>query len=171
VDDFVHRVLQIKSALVSAVVEGEALAADVGGNVLDELQRALHAISPHLADTPRGIEDEEVVERLLRDASERLRTANPVAAPSGSTRAAVDLDALKRALEGLLAVLSGGGSKRYRIASSSQAGVAYNIVADGTDVTCSCPGFEYRGQCRHARDVKTAIASGIAPPADYVAVA
>jgi SWI/SNF-related matrix-associated actin-dependent regulator 1 of chromatin subfamily A len=171
VDDFVHRVLQIKSALVSAVVEGEALAADVGGNVLDELQRALHAISPHLADTPLGIEDEEVVERLLRDASERLRTANPVAAPSGSTRAAVDLDALKRALEGLLAVLSGGGSKRYRIASSSQAGVAYNIVADGTDVTCSCPGFEYRGQCRHARDVKTAIASGIAPPADYVAVA
>jgi hypothetical protein len=171
VDDFVHRVLQIKSALVSVVVEGEALAADIGGNVLDELQRALHAISPHLADSPRGIEDEEMVERLLRDASERFRAANPAAAASGSTRSAVDLDALKRALQGLLAVLSGGGSRRYQIASSSQAGVAYNIVADGTDVTCSCPGFEYRGQCRHARDIKSALAAGTAVPAQYREVA
>ena len=158
-DDFVHTVLRIKSALVSAVVEGEALAAGVGGNVLDELQRALHAISPHLADTPR----------LLRDASERFRTANP--AGSGATRPAVDLDALKRALEGLLAVLSGGGSKRYQIASSSQPGVAYQIAADGTDVTCSCPGFEYRGQCRHARDIKAALASGKAVPVHYREVA
>jgi SWI/SNF-related matrix-associated actin-dependent regulator 1 of chromatin subfamily A len=165
VDDFVHAVLQTKSALVSAVVDGEALAADIGGNVLDELQRALHAMSPHLADTPRGIEDDEIVQRLLRDASERFRIANPAA--SGSTHSAIDLDAFKRALEGLRAVLSGGGSKRYRIASSSQSGMVYNIVADGTDVTCSCPGFEYRGQCRHARDIKSALAAGKAVPAQY----
>ena len=171
IDDFVYNVLQIKSALVSAVVDGEALAADIGGNVLDELQRALQAISPHLADSPRGIEDEEIVERLLRDASERFRAANPAAAASGSARSAVDLDAFKRALEGLLAVLSGGGSKRYQIASSSQAGVAYNIVADGSDVTCSCPGFEYRGQCRHSRDIKSALAAGTAVPAAYREVA
>jgi SWI/SNF-related matrix-associated actin-dependent regulator 1 of chromatin subfamily A len=167
VDDFVHTVLQAKSALVSAVVDGEALAADIGGNVLNELQRALHAISPHLADTSRGIEDEEVIERLLRDAAEQFQIANPAGAPSGSTRSAVDLDAFKRALEGLLAVLSGGGSRRYSIASSSQSGVVYNIVADGTDVTCSCPGFEYRGQCRHARDIKSALAAGKAVPAQY----
>jgi SWI/SNF-related matrix-associated actin-dependent regulator 1 of chromatin subfamily A len=166
VDDFVQTVLQTKAALVSAVVDGGALAADVSGNVLDELQRALHAISPGLADTSRGIEDEEVVNALLREASEQFRTSHG----GGNGRAAggtVDLDAFKRALEGLLKVLSGGSSKRYRIASSSQPGVGYDIVADGADVTCSCPGFEYRGQCRHARDVKAALAAGKPMPAGY----
>lgn len=167
VDDFVYAVLQTKSALVSAVVDGEALAANIGGNVLDELQRALHAMSPHLADTPPGIEDEEIVQRLIRDASERFRIANPSAAASGSPHSAIDLDAFKRALESLRAVLSGGGSKRYRIESSSQTGVVYHIVADGTDVTCSCAGFEYRGQCRHARDIKSALATGKAVPPQY----
>jgi SWI/SNF-related matrix-associated actin-dependent regulator 1 of chromatin subfamily A len=171
IDEFVHAVLQTKSALVSAVVDGEALAPEISGSVLDELQRALHAISPHLADTPHGVEDQEIVDRLLRDASERFRSENNPADPSSTTQSTLDLDAFKRALESLLAVLSGGRSKSYRIASSSQSGVAYTIVADGADVTCSCPGFEYRGQCRHARDVKTALASGIAPPAAYVPVA
>ena len=45
--------------------------------------------------------------------------------------------------------------------------MVYNIVADETDVTCSCPGFEYRGQCRHARDIKSALATGKAVPAQY----
>ena len=51
VDDFVQSVLETKSALVNAVVEGKALAPDLSGDVLDELQRALRAISPGLADT------------------------------------------------------------------------------------------------------------------------
>ena len=55
-----------EGALVSAVVDGKALAGDLSGSVLDELQRALRAISPGLADTPSGIVDEELIERLLR---------------------------------------------------------------------------------------------------------
>ena len=57
-DDFVQTVLETKGALVNAVVEGEALAGDLSGSVLDELQRALRAISPGLADTPARIEDD-----------------------------------------------------------------------------------------------------------------
>ena len=34
-----------KAALVNAIVEGEALAAGSGGDVLDELQRVLHSIT------------------------------------------------------------------------------------------------------------------------------
>ena len=75
VDDFVQAVLETKGALVSAVVDGEALSGDLSGSVLDELQRALRAISPGLADTPAGIGDRELIERLLRDASNELRAA------------------------------------------------------------------------------------------------
>jgi len=46
--------------------------------------------------------------------------------------------------------------------------VEYVITADGTDVTCTCPGFEYRGQCCHARDVKAALATGKPVAATYV---
>jgi len=48
-DDFVQAVLETKGALVNAVVEGKALAADLSGSVLDELERALreHGISSY----------------------------------------------------------------------------------------------------------------------------
>ena len=67
-------------------------------------------------------------------------------------------------------VLSGSPSKRFRIASTSHKGVEYEIVVADADVTCTCPGFEYRGQCRHARDVKAALASGQNVPAPYTEI-
>ncbi|MEO8075186.1 MAG: helicase-related protein [Acidobacteriota bacterium] len=168
VDDFVQAVLEAKGALVSAVVDGEALAGDLSGSVLDELQRALHAISPGLADTPAGIGDDGEIQRLLREASDQLRVAHGSGAEkSAAARRPEDIDALRRALEALARALSGPAVTSYRIASTSHPGVAYVITADGTDVTCSCPGFDYRGQCRHARDVKTALTSGKAVPPAY----
>jgi len=171
IDDFVQAVLQTKAALVNAIVEGEAIAGGLSGDVLDELQRALHAISPGLADTPAGIEDDELIDRLLRQASQEFRATHPPDADGTAVaRTAVEMQALKRALEGLLKVLAGPSSRRYRIASTSHEGVEYEIVAVDADVTCSCPGFEYRGQCRHARDVKAALAAGRAVPAQYAEV-
>ena len=67
-------------------------------------------------------------------------------------------------------MLSGPSARRFRIASTSHTGVEYEIVAVDADVTCSCPGFEYRGQCRHARDVKAALAAGTAVPAPYAEI-
>ncbi len=49
IDDFVQSVLEKKAALVSAVVDGKALAPELSGDVLDELQRALRAVSSGLA--------------------------------------------------------------------------------------------------------------------------
>jgi len=169
VDDFVQAVLETKSALVNAVVEGKALAADLSGSVLDELERALRAISPGLVDTPAGIVDEDAIERLLREASEALRAAHDSrSGHAAASRRPEDIEALRRALDALARVLSGPSVSRYRIASTSQSGVEYVITADGADVTCSCPGFDYRGQCRHARDVKAALAAGSAVPRAYV---
>jgi hypothetical protein len=168
VDDFVQSVLEAKGALVSAVVDGHALGGDLTGSVLDELERALRAISPGLADTPTRIVDEELIGRLLRNASDELRAHASRSGEVAASRRPEDIDALRRALEALARVLSGPSVQRYRIASTSLSGVDYLISADGTDVTCSCPGFEYRGQCRHARDVKAALAAGTAVPAAYV---
>ena len=103
--------------------------------------------------------DADAIERLLREASDTLRAHESRSDESAASRRPEDIDALRRALEALARVLSGPTVNRYRIASTSQPGVDYLITTDGADVTCSCPGFEYRGQCHHARDVRNPIAT------------
>jgi len=168
IDDFVQAVLETKAALVSAIVEGEAMAPDAGGDVLDELQRALHSISVGAGEAAEPSGDDEVIGELLRRASDQFRVTHrgSDAAPA-TTRGQRETQALARALEALVKVLSGPSSRRFRISSASHKGVDYEITVVDADVTCTCPGFEYRGQCRHARDVKTAIASGQPVTAPY----
>jgi SWI/SNF-related matrix-associated actin-dependent regulator 1 of chromatin subfamily A len=171
IDDFVHAVLESKAALVSAIVEGEAIAEGLGGDVLDELQHALHSLSSGLTDAPDGMADDELVERLLQQASAEFRASHQVdSRGTTAARSATEIQAFRRALEGLLKVLSGSSTRRFRIASTSHRGVEHEIVVADADVTCTCPGFEYRGQCRHARDIKAAIASGRSVPAQYAQV-
>ena len=168
IDDFVQAVLETKAALVTAIVEGEALAPGSSGDVLDELQRVLHSISGG-GDVAAGHgDDNEVISQLLRRASDEFRQMHRDdphrPAPIRGER---EVQALVRALDALVKVLSGPSARRFRISSSSHTGVDYEVVVVDADVTCSCPGFEYRGQCRHARDVKAAIASGEPVPARY----
>jgi hypothetical protein len=171
IDDFVHTVLETKAALVSAIVEGEAIAGDLGGDVLDELQRALHSLSSGLTTARDGLADDDLAARLVKEASEEFRARHQTD-PGGAARlrTATDVAAFERALERLLKVLSGSPSRRFRIASTSHEGLDYEIVVADSDVTCTCPGFEYRGQCRHARDVKAALASGQDVPPQYAEV-
>ena len=171
IDDFVHAVLETKAALVNAIVEGEAIARGLGGDVLDELQRALHALSSGLTGGPEGLAGDDLIERLLKQASDDFRASHqPASEGAAPVRTASEVQAFKRALEALLKVLSGSSSKRYRIASTSHEGVGYEVLVADADVTCTCPGFEYRGQCRHARDVKAALAAGRSVPEQYTEV-
>jgi len=145
--------------------------ADDGGAVLEELERAIASLSPGLADARLDGTDPDANNEMVRTATEQWR--NRHSAPSaGETRAAdpATIRSLRAALEVLARVLSGPKAVRFQIASSSKPGSHYFIDVDGSDVTCSCPGFEYRGQCKHARDVKNALASGNAPPAEYAPV-
>jgi SWI/SNF-related matrix-associated actin-dependent regulator 1 of chromatin subfamily A len=170
-DEFVQAVLETKTALVRSVVEGEALLADDGGAVLEELERAIASMSPGLADARLDGTDADAINEMVRTATEQWR--NRHSAPSaGETKAGdpATIRSLRAALEVLARVLSGPKAVRFQIASSSKPGSHYFIDVDGSDVTCSCPGFEYRGQCKHARDVKNALASGNAPPAEYAPV-
>jgi len=165
IDDFVQSVLEKKGALVSAVVDGTAMAPDVSGDVLDELQRAVRELSSGLTDA-HDVLDEDLIERLLRQAHLDLDTS---AARAGGqpVRSSEEIAALRHALEALAMALTGPAIERYRFASASHPGVEYELTVDGADVTCSCPGFEYRGQCRHARDLKSALAAGRTAPAGY----
>ena len=128
-------------------------------------------MSPGLADARLDVHDQDVINGLVRAATEQWRHVHAVTA-GGKARAAdpATIRSLRSALEMLARVLAGPRAKRFRIASSSNPGGHYFVDVDGSDVICSCPGFEYRGQCKHARDVKSALASGHAPPTEYVAI-
>lgn len=75
------------------------------------------------------------------------------------------------AILALARVLSGPTTQRYRVASSSKPGKFYVLDVVGGDVTCTCPGFEYRGACAHARELKAALASAGSLPNGYEVVA
>lgn len=166
IDDFVHAVLETKAALITAIVEGRALAEGVGADVLEELQRALHSLSSGLEVSSQSTDD--TVARLVKEAADDFRARHRIGPGGGvNPRASTDEGAFRLALERLAKVLAGTPSKRFRIASTSHGGVEYEVVVADADVTCTCPGFEYRGQCRHARDVKAALASGGPVPAGY----
>jgi SWI/SNF-related matrix-associated actin-dependent regulator 1 of chromatin subfamily A len=166
IDDFVQMVLEKKAKLVSAIVDGTAMGQDLSGDVLDELQRALRELSSGFAGARHVIDGETLIERLLTHARLDL-DGRRSREPETPVRTPEDTEALRRALETLAKALSGAPVQRYRYASASHPGVEYEITVDGADVACTCPGFEYRGQCRHARDVKAALATGKPAPIGY----
>jgi SWI/SNF-related matrix-associated actin-dependent regulator 1 of chromatin subfamily A len=176
IDDFVQAVLERKASLVNAIVEGGALAPAAGGDVLDELQRILHALPSggDVASEHGAGADDAVIAELLRRATAEFRIGHRADSADSHhpaiRRGTRELQALARALEALAKVLSGPSARRFRIASTSHTGVDYEIVVVDADVTCSCPGFEYRGQCKHARDVKAALAAGERVPPQYAEV-
>jgi SWI/SNF-related matrix-associated actin-dependent regulator of chromatin subfamily A-like protein 1 len=159
IDDFVQSVLEKKAALVTAVVDGTAMAPDVAGDVLDELRRALRTISSGLTD---AVGDDALVERLIAQARLEIEAAATTGVGE-LARAPEEVDALRRALDALAKALSPPPLERYRFASASHPGIEYEITVDGADVVCSCPGFEYRGQCRHAREIKATAGAGAIP--------
>ena len=165
VDEFVARALSVKASLVDAVVEGKGEAA--GGDLLRELESLVASISPRLADESAG---DDPVERLLAEVTREYESRHPEAA--GGRRRSVNAPVLpEEAIEALVRVLSGSRTTRYRVESGSRAGVSYELEVDGPDVACSCPGFEYRGNCSHARKLKAALAKGEGAPDGFVAVA
>jgi hypothetical protein len=168
VDDFVATLLETKAALIGAVVEGRALQEGVAdGNVLDELQRLLSALSPHLADTRLEDLGEEEVARLLREATSSLERERAQHAPDGTQRSG-ESEAMRQALALLEQALAVPTVTRYTVASSSRPGQQYTLTVDAAgDITCDCPGFGYRGQCSHARTLKTSLARGASLPAGY----
>jgi SWI/SNF-related matrix-associated actin-dependent regulator of chromatin subfamily A-like protein 1 len=170
VDDFVETVLQTKAALVGAVVDGGALDQDAG-DVLSELERLVGALSPRLADTRLDDLEPEEISALLREASARAAPERPEATGEAATPRS-ETEAMRKAMELLREALRGPSSTRYQAESTSGRGTVYDLTADAAgDIHCSCPGFEFRGACNHARRLKQALSNGDGLPAGIRAVA
>ncbi|HXG43397.1 MAG TPA: DEAD/DEAH box helicase [Gemmatimonadales bacterium] len=168
VDEFVSRALQVKASLIEAVVEAKG-GVPLGGDLLQELEGAVRALSPSLADLSDDASGEDPVDRLLREAAAAV-AAKEAAPELKAARAA--LGALPaEAILALARVLSGPVAQRYRVVSRSDPGKSHVLEVDEGDVTCTCAGFQYRGACHHARALKAALAAGGPPPAGYEPIA
>ena len=158
IDDFVAQALDTKSQLIDVVVEG----ADAPADILSSLEALVGSLSPRLADSSARGSAEDAVDRLLSEVTREFEQKSLVAAEARSRSGLTD-DAIAKLAE----VLAGPRAARYRLRSSSRPGVEYSLDVDGSDVICSCPGFEYRGNCSHARTLKVALVNGSAVPAEY----
>jgi SWI/SNF-related matrix-associated actin-dependent regulator of chromatin subfamily A-like protein 1 len=155
IDEFVAHVLRVKSSLVESVVNGTGDAA-MDGDLLSELESLVRTITPGIAGD-EAASAEDPVDRLLREVT-RTVAEREKAEPHGRD---ADRRLPAEALLALARVLAGPVSLRYRATSSSRPGAFYVLdVDEGGDVSCTCPGFEYRGACSHARSLKAALAKG-----------
>ena len=167
IDDFVQGVLEKKAALVSCGGRRQGAGARSVGRCT---RRA--AARAAIRDVRTGWFGWRGCRRRIWSSgcSEKLasisKRTNP-RRPMARVRTPEEREALKRALETLARALTGPSVERYRFASTTQPGVEYELTIDGADVICNCRGFEYRGQCRHARDLKAALAEGQPVPVGY----
>ena len=160
-EEFVRTVLETKSRLIDDVVEGKSLGNAMPGDVLTELRRLLAHIS---GDLSVGETDPADVERLLRRASERYLHEHAEQMTARARRALKPVS--ESAIRALAAVLTGPQRVVYSIASASGE-QSYRLEVEGADIACDCKGFSYRGMCRHARELKDALATGRTVPAAY----
>lgn len=161
IDEFVQGVLETKSALISAVVDGQALSPDATQDVLSELEALVSRISANISDPDTPMTDEEWVEALLKEVEHENAASH--ATGGNAKKPVISRDALLA----LARVLSRPTAKVYRAVSKSDPEKSYTLTYETGDVTCTCPGFEYRGMCSHSKILKEALAAGKPAPAGY----
>jgi SWI/SNF-related matrix-associated actin-dependent regulator 1 of chromatin subfamily A len=162
IDEFVRSVLEVKSALVEAVVDGAALTPGATRDVLAELEHMVARISARFADGEVPLNDEEWVAALLDEVE---KETEPLGREASSRPAAPPLS--REAILALARVLTRPAATVYELASGFDPSKKYILTFEASEVTCTCPGFEYRGTCRHARDLKAALVNGKPVPAGY----
>ncbi len=165
IDEFVGHVLETKTKIIGAVVDGASLGTEVASaDVFTELETAVMRLQTTGANF-----DSKDGQLTLQQAIATYSQSEPTAAiekkdPLHKPKNA-DTDAI-RALARALTIPQ-KGSTRYRLASS-KAGHDYVLELDGSDVMCTCRGFEFRGSCKHARTLKDALATGGKVPDEFI---
>lgn len=165
VDEFVRTVLETKSALIDQLVEGRALPEDFQRDVMGELRRVMGALQPQVDALPAGEIDEQKVVELLREAGAAFVGGQPEVEREAKSRLPS-----AEAVRVLARVLAGPERAMYRVDSSSRKGAFYELEVEGSDVSCNCKGFSYRGVCQHARALKEALVGGEGLPEGFVEV-
>ena len=130
-DDYIARLLEAKLRLVQAVEAAEVPDA----SILKDLQEELSRLGPALLQESRA------------------------AGAGGREGARLEIiGEMVAALPEDTPLLETGA---WEFPSSRDAGRTYRVAfGRGGHLQCTCPGFEYRGECKHVRDVrKTALAA------------
>ncbi|MEC7842832.1 MAG: DEAD/DEAH box helicase [Candidatus Latescibacterota bacterium] len=164
-EEFVRTVLEAKARLVDDVVEGKSLVADMNTDVMTELRRMLEVIGDRFQAIDRPKATEEEILAVLRAAGEAY-IAEQAAALDGDRKEEL-LPVSEQAILALTRVLSGPDRTVFRVASSRDPAVSYTLEVSGADIICTCKGFEYRGNCVHARKLKEASVSGADLPEGF----
>jgi SWI/SNF-related matrix-associated actin-dependent regulator of chromatin subfamily A-like protein 1 len=156
IDEFIRSVLESKASLIDELIEGKALAGGMKLDVIGELKRMMRALSISITDIdPRKNVDE--MTDLIRQASQAYLEEEKIDSTETVERSIPYSD---EAIQTLARVLSGPRNTQYRSLSTSKPGQFYTLEVSGADVSCDCPGFEYRGACRHSRNLKDALVAG-----------
>ena len=61
-------------------------------------------------------------------------------------------------LRSLAQAITGPQVRQFEFPSSRDPSTKYVVSVSGGDVDCTCPGFQYRGTCRHVIEVKKKLA-------------
>ncbi len=166
VDTFVQRALSLKAAIVEAVVDGKVLGDIGGGDILSDLEETLRQMSSGLADASAlegagaASRDQDWARRVVESAAEELRKRYPQSDAPEVTGAAASSSRPRPALtpdiiEALANALSGPKAQTVEFASSRDPSKKYVVSIVGPDMDCTCPGFEYRGTCKHIVEVRS----------------
>lgn len=156
IDEFVRSVLISKAHMIDQLLEGKALEKDVNSDVMSELKSIMRTIGPRLGEIAEDDIDEQSVVALLRQVTESFEAQNSeILIPVRRPHAPYSIEALSA----LAKVLSGPEKDVYRVESSKK-GNFYRLEVVGPDVNCDCPGFDFRGACKHSRALKEALVEG-----------
>ena len=169
VDAFVQQALAVKTKLVEAVVDGDHRVQLGETDILRDLESALRQISPGLADASvvesgdSKHRSQDWAKSILEAAGDHLRSQfkkngdlNLDEEPKGS---AGDRPTLTpEILRSLAQAITGPKSRQFEFSSSRDPSTKYVVSVSGGEVDCTCPGFQYRGTCRHVIEVKNKLA-------------
>jgi len=163
VDTFVHRALSLKAQIVEAVVDGKALGELGSGDILRDLEDTLRQMSSGLADATALADTNgenrdadwarRVVEAAAEDLRKRYEQPDAKGEPAVDTRPRPVLTA--EVIQALANALTGPTASKFEFPSSSDPRKKYTVTVMGPDMDCTCPGFEYRGTCKHIVEVRS----------------
>lgn len=169
VDAFVQEALAVKTKMVEAVVDGKHHGQLGESDILQDLGSALRQLSPGLSDASVIESDDpkqrnqDWAKRVLQAAGEELRnqfgkreSSKPEkdSEPVQGTQPSLTPEILRS----LAQAITGPQVRQFEFPSSRDPSTKYVVSVSGGDIDCTCPGFQYRGTCRHVLEVKNKLA-------------